>query len=96
MTKLLGTITFLMLLAPAMAQQAKKPLQKLSTSDSLKKFTDSVRNLPPLEVKSIRVSETSPFAKTNFSKEAIAKVNLGQDLPFLVQNTPSVVVHSDA
>jgi len=85
-----------MLLAPAMAQQAKKPLQKLSTSDSLKKFTDSVRNLPPLEVKSIRVSETSPFAKTNFSKEAIAKVNLGQDLPFLVQNTPSVVVHSDA
>ena len=96
MTKLLGTIIFLMLLAPAMAQQAKKPLQKLSTSNSLKKFTDSVRNLPPLEVKSIRVSETSPFAKTNFSKEAIAKVNLGQDLPFLVQNTPSVVVHSDA
>ena len=96
MTKLLGTIIFLMLLAPAMAQQAKKPLQKLSTSNSLKKFTDRVRNLPPLEVKSIRVSETSPFAKTNFSKEAIAKVNLGQDLPFLVQNTPSVVVHSDA
>ena len=96
MTKLLGTIIFLMLLAPAMAQQAKKPLQKLSTSNSLKKFTDSVRNLPPLEVKSIRVSETSPFAKTNFSKEAIAKVNLGQDLPLLVQSTPSVVVQSDA
>ncbi|MEY4057920.1 MAG: TonB-dependent receptor [Chitinophagia bacterium] len=96
MTKLLGTIVSFFMLANIMAQQPKQTLQKLSISDSLKKYTDSIRNLPPLEVKSIRVSETSPFAKTNFSKEAIAKVNLGQDLPFLVQNTPSVVVHSDA
>jgi len=96
MTKLLGTIVSFFMLTNIMAQQPKQTLQKLSISDSLKKYTDSIRNLPPLEVKSIRVSETSPFAKTNFSKEAIAKVNLGQDLPFLVQNTPSVVVHSDA
>lgn len=96
MTKLLGTIVSFFMLANIMAQQPKQVLQKLSISDSSKKYTDSIRNLPPLEVKSIRVSETSPFAKTNFSKEAIAKVNLGQDLPFLVQNTPSVVVHSDA
>ena len=96
MTKLLGTIVSFFMLTTLMAQQPKQVLQKLSISDSLKKYTDSVRNLPPLEVKSIRVSETRPFAKTNFSKEAIAKVNLGQDLPFLVQNTPSVVVHSDA
>jgi len=88
-------VSFFML-ATLMAQQPKQVFQKLSTSDSLKKYTDSIRNLPPLEVKSIRVSESSPFAKTNLNKEAIAKVNLGQDLPFLVQNTPSVVVHSDA
>ena len=96
MTKLLGTIVSFFMLANIMAQQPKQVLQKLSTTDSLKKYTDSIRNLPPLEVKSIRVSESSPFAKTNLNKEAIAKVNLGQDLPFLVQNTPSVVVHSDA
>jgi iron complex outermembrane receptor protein len=96
MTKLLGTIVSFFMLASITAQPPKPTLQKLSISDSLKKYTDSIRNLPPLEVKSIRVNETSPFAKTNFSKEAIAKVNLGQDLPFLVQNTPSVVVHSDA
>ena len=96
MTKLLGTIVSFFLLAPLMAQQSKQPLQKLPTLDSLKKYTDSIRNLPPLEVISIRVSEISPFAKTNLSKDAIAKINLGQDLPFLVQNTPSVVVHSDA
>lgn len=82
MTKLLGTIVSFFMLANIMAQQPKQVLQKLSTTDSLKKYTDSIRNLPPLEVKSIRVSESSPFAKTNLNKEAIAKVNLGQDLPF--------------
>ena len=96
MTKLLGTIVSFFMLATITAQQPKQVINKLPLKDSLQKYTDSIRNLPPLEVKSIRVSETSPFAKTNLNKEAITKVNLGQDLPFLVQNTPSVVVHSDA
>ncbi len=96
MTKLLGTIVSIFMLANLMAQQPNQPFKKLPLKDSLQKYTDSIRNLPPLEVKSIRVSESSPFSKTNLNKDAIAKVNLGQDLPFLVQNTPSVVVHSDA
>ncbi len=93
MTKLLGTIASFLLLAPTMAQQ---PRQSLAKRDSINQFTDSVRSLPPLEVRSIRVSDNSPFAKTNISRANIAQVNYGQDLPFLVQNTPSVVVHSDA
>ena len=96
MTKLLGPIVSFFMLATISAQQLKQEIKKLAFKDSLKMYTDSIRNLPPLEVKSIRVSESSPFAKSNINKEAIAKVNLGQDLPFLVQNTPSVVVHSDA
>lgn len=97
MTKLLGTMVCFFMLAPLMAQPPTKVL-KVNTAkqDSSKIDQDSVRNLPPLEVRSIRVSENSPFAKTNLNKEAIEKVNLGQDLPYLVQNTPSVVVHSDA
>ena len=93
MTKLLGTFVSFLLLAPAMAQQ---PRQLLSKKDSINKYTDSVRSLPPLEVRSVRVSENSPFAKSNISNASIALVNLGQDLPFLIQNTPSVVVNSDA
>jgi iron complex outermembrane receptor protein len=42
------------------------------------------------------LSEQAPFAKTNISKAQIALNNVGQDLPFLLENTPSVVVHADA
>jgi iron complex outermembrane receptor protein len=84
MTKLLGTIVVSMLIQPLLAQQVDK------------KTTDSIRNLPPLEVKAIRLNEQAPFAKTNLSKTQIALNNTGQDLPFLLENTPSVVVHADA
>lgn len=93
MTKLLGTIASFLLLAPAFGQQ---PNKSLSNKDSIQHFTDSIRNLPPLEIKSVRVSDNSPFAKSNVSATNIAQVNLGQDLPFLIQNTPSVVVNADA
>ena len=52
--------------------------------------------LQPLEVKSVRASDKAPFAKTNLNKEEITKNNLGQDIPFLLNQTPSVVVNSDA
>ncbi|MBK8139751.1 MAG: Plug domain-containing protein [Chitinophagaceae bacterium] len=57
---------------------------------------DSFYTLTPVEVKAIRAGENSPFTKTNLSKKEIAKNNLGQDIPFLLNQTPSVVVHSDA
>jgi iron complex outermembrane receptor protein len=50
----------------------------------------------PVEVKALRASATAPFTKTNLKKEDIRKQNLGQDLPFVLNNTPSVVVNSDA
>jgi iron complex outermembrane receptor protein len=52
--------------------------------------------LEPLEVRSLRASEKAPFAKTNIGKQEIAKNNLGQDLPFLLNQTPGVVINSDA
>ena len=59
-------------------------------------LTASSLFLQPLEVRAVRASEKAPFAKTNLSKEEIAKNNLGQDIPFLLNQTPSVVVNSDA
>ena len=52
--------------------------------------------LLPVEVRAVRAAPTAPFAKTNLSKADIEKQNLGQDLPFLLNQTPSVVVNADA
>src|SRR5438309_1938583 len=57
--------------------------------------TDTI-DLTPVEVRSVRAGATAPFTKTNLNKAAIEKSNLGQDLPFLLNTTPSVVVYSDA
>ena len=52
--------------------------------------------LQPLEVKSIRAADRAPFTKTNLNKAAIEKTNLGTDIPFLLNQTPSVVINADA
>jgi iron complex outermembrane receptor protein len=43
-----------------------------------------------------RAEDNSPTTFTNLSKKDIAKNNLGQDLPYLVDQTPSLVTQSDA
>jgi iron complex outermembrane receptor protein len=62
--------------------------------------TDSLRrdtiDLLPVEVRAIRAGNLAPFTKTNLSKADIQIQNLGQDLPFVLNQTPSVVVNSDA
>ncbi|HKH60987.1 MAG TPA: TonB-dependent receptor [Flavitalea sp.] len=52
--------------------------------------------MQPVEVRATRAGEKAPFTKTNISKTEIEKLNLGQDLPFILNQTPSVVVNSDA
>jgi len=64
------------------------------TKDSTKR--DSFLLLEPVEVKATRAGENSPFTKTNLTKKQIEKLNLGQDMPFILNQTPSVVVNSDA
>ena len=57
---------------------------------------DSFYTLSPVEVKAIRAGENAPFPKTNISKKEISKANLGQDIPFLLDQSPSVVINADA
>ncbi|OON68136.1 TonB-dependent receptor [Hymenobacter sp. CRA2] len=47
-------------------------------------------------VTATRANERTATAYTNVSKEELARRNFGQDLPFLLDQTPSVVVNSDA
>jgi len=52
--------------------------------------------LEDINVKGTWATDKTPIAYKNVDKEALAKNNLGQDLPFLLRNTPSLVVTSDA
>ncbi|MBV9963055.1 MAG: TonB-dependent receptor [Parafilimonas sp.] len=57
---------------------------------------ESTAYLEPLEVSSLRASDKAPFTKTNISKTDIANINLGQDIPFILNQTPSVTTTTDA
>jgi iron complex outermembrane recepter protein len=52
--------------------------------------------LIPVEIRATRASATAPFAKTNIGKAELTRQNLGQDLPFFLNQVPSAVVNSDA
>lgn len=47
-------------------------------------------------VRATRANEKSATTYKNISKAEIQENNFGQDLPFILQNTPGVVVNSDA
>jgi iron complex outermembrane receptor protein len=49
-----------------------------------------------LIVSATRADAKTPMTYTNVSKEELERNNLGQDIPFLLKYTPSVVVSSDA
>ncbi|TDO28352.1 TonB-dependent receptor [Sediminibacterium goheungense] len=71
-------------------------LSDFSRTDAVIELEPGSLFLQPLEVRSIRAADKAPFAKTNIGKEEIVKTNLGQDIPFLLNQTPSVVINSDA
>lgn len=52
--------------------------------------------LMQVNVNALRAGEKTPVAFTNISEAEIEKGNLGQDLPYLMSLTPSVVTTSDA
>ena len=64
--------------------------------DTLKRKLSDTLMLENIEVTSIRASDKAPFTKKNINKEELEKRNLGQDLPFVLNQTPSVVINSDA
>lgn len=47
-------------------------------------------------VSGLRADASKPMAYTDLDKAQIEKLNLGQDLPYLIEWTPSMVVTSDA
>lgn len=52
--------------------------------------------LQPVEINAVKAQDKTPFAKNNLGKAEIEKSNVGQDLPFILNQVPSVVVNADA
>ncbi|WP_443937477.1 TonB-dependent receptor [Pedobacter sp. MW01-1-1] len=75
---------------------AEKSLQL--TANTTANFALNVQNFLAEEVvvNATRANEKSATTYKNVSKEEIKENNFGQDLPFILQNTPGVVISSDA
>lgn len=83
MKKLLCTVALSLMLVNLNAQEKIKDTIKTQILDEVL-------------VKSIRVDTDSPITHSNVDKEELAKTNLGQDIPVLLNYLPSVVTTSDA
>ena len=52
--------------------------------------------LEEVQITGVNAGEKTPVSYTNISESEIKKINLGQDLPYLISLTPSIVSSSDA
>lgn len=71
-------------------------LDDLSDSPLVISLQETTQLSDAVIVSGIRSDESTPMSFTNVSREQIEERNLGQDLPFLLQMTPSVLASSDA
>lgn len=78
-------LTLLVLSVSANAQQ-----------NQTKQDSTKTEKLDEVLVNAVRVDADSPITHSNVSKEELAKRNLGQDIPILLNFLPSVVTTSDA
>lgn len=78
-------LTFLVLSISATAQQ-----------NQVKQDSTKIEKLDKVLVSATRAKDKTPVAFTNIKKEQLESINLGQDLPVLLDQLPSVVTTSDA
>ena len=60
------------------------------------RLEEQAYTIETLEVLAVRADTRTPMTYSDITKETFEKNNLGQDVPYLLQWTPSVVVTSDA
>ncbi len=87
-------VLFFLLLGHAALGQTDTTTKTTSVQEGviLLKATD----LNDVNILGTRAGNNSPTVSQTLKKEELNKNNLGQDIPFLLDNTPSVVVTSDA
>ncbi|MFK7949300.1 MAG: TonB-dependent receptor [Saprospiraceae bacterium] len=62
----------------------------------LNSIANDIQILPVVRANALRATELTPMTYYDMSKEELEANNLGQDVPYLLQMTPSTVVTSDA
>lgn len=68
----------------------------LIAQDTQIQDSTATQNLDEVLVKAVRVQPNTPITHSNVTRKEIAKRNLGQDIPILLNYLPSVVSSSDA
>ncbi|WP_204344218.1 TonB-dependent receptor [Psychroserpens algicola] len=68
----------------------------LAQNNEKQQDSTKTETLDEVLVKAVRVNATSPITHSNVSKKELAKRNLGQDIPVLLNYLPSVVTTTDA
>ena len=66
------------------------------TKEVVLKLEEKATVLETLTLRATRLGASSPYTVQVISKEELQSKNLGQDLPYLLEDAPSVVVTSDA
>ncbi len=75
---------------------ARETIQPASSTTLDFRLQETALFVKAVEIASIRAGRNAPFTKSEIGKEEIDKQNLGQDLPLLLNQLPSVVTNSDA
>jgi len=73
----------------------RKEIKLLKSVEMVMTIARSVK-MDEVLVKSSRVDQSMPFTYSNINREQLTVRNLGQDVPYTLKWTPSIVVTSDA
>ncbi len=77
--------------------QPQRIVINISKTQYLKIVLDiKPEKLEEVIISAVKATGDMPVTQTNLSKKQIQEQNLGQDVPYLIEMTPSVVVTSDA
>ena len=95
MKKYLLTVVLLVLCTASFSQNNQK-VKKETSPPVLEKDSIKTKLMQPIEIWAVRAEKNYPFAQNLILKRGIEKNNLGQDIPFLLNQIPGAVVNSDA
>lgn len=95
MKKIFSALFFLAIASPSFSKNnqntTKQALTRTEGKDTIKP-----KLMEPIEIWAVRAEKNYPFTQNLISKRTIEKNNIGQDIPFLLNQIPGAVVNSDA
>ncbi|NBO59038.1 MAG: TonB-dependent receptor, partial [Chitinophagia bacterium] len=88
--------TCLLLIASFATAQKNADEKSIYVSGNTDSNSVKAKLMPSIEIQGVRAGQNYPFTQTMIYKSAISKNNVGQDIPFIMNQVPGAVIHSDA